>query len=64
MRKISIIALTFLIILCGCSSKDKEEKIDEVKEYRFASYYSWFLGKEHYEDLTYESKKHAGCFLR
>ncbi|MEF2783085.1 MAG: hypothetical protein U0N20_08330, partial [Clostridium sp.] len=56
MRKISIIALTFLIILCGCSSKDKEEKIDEVKEYRFASYYSWFLGKEYYEDLmSYQS---------
>ena len=56
MRKISIIILTFLIILCGCSSNDKEEKIDDVKEYRFADYYSWFLGKEYYEDLmSYQS---------
>ena len=56
MRKISIMILTFLIILCGCSSNDKEEKIDDVKEYRFADYYSWFLGKEYYEDLmSYQS---------
>lgn len=56
MRKISIMILTFLIILCGCSSNDKEEKIDDVKEYRFVDYYSWFLGKEYYEDLmSYQS---------